>query len=287
MEARVLMIQGTSSGAGKSTIVIALCRILSNLGYRVSPFKAQNMSSKFYTISNSFKISQIQAIQSFASRKIPDWKINPILLVPIGNHKSRIFIKGKFYQEMYARKYYSEFVLQKGFPIVLDTLTKLREKNDIIVIEGAGSPAEINITKYDIANMLLAEQVNSPVLLVSDIERGGCFASIYGTIKLLKRNQQRLTKGFLINKFRGDETILEDAIRFIEYKTKTVNVGVIPKIEFSLPPEDSLDEINRDNLKDIEISDSNKQLESQINLLTTRIESRIRLEFILKILKLK
>ena len=287
MKARVLMIQGTSSGAGKSTIVIALCRIFSNLGYKVSPFKAQNMSSKIYSISNTYKISQIQAIQSFASRQIPNWKVNPILLVPIGNDKSRIFIKGKFYQEMSARKYYSEFVLQKGFPIVLDTLTKLREKNDIIVIEGAGSPAEINIAQYDIANMLLAEQVNSPVILVSDIERGGCFASIYGTIKLLKQNQQRLTKGFIINKFRGDETILKDAIRFIEYKTKTVNVGVIPKIEFSLPPEDSLDEINRDYLKDTEISYSNRQLESQMNLLTLRIESRINLEFILKILKLK
>ena len=287
MKARVLMIQGTSSGAGKSTIVIALCRIFSNLGYKVSPFKAQNMSSKIYSISNTYKISQIQAIQSFASRQIPNWKVNPILLVPIGNDKSRIFIKGKFYQEMSARKYYSEFVLQKGFPIVLDTLTKLREKNDIIVIEGAGSPAEINIAQYDIANMLLAEQVNSPVILVSDIERGGCFASIYGTIKLLKQNQQRLTKGFIINKFRGDETILKDAIRFIEYKTKTVNVGVIPKIEFSLPPEDSLDEINRDYLKDTEISYSNRQLESQMNLLTLRIESRLNLEFILKILKLK
>ncbi len=287
MKARVLMIQGTSSGAGKSTIVIALCRILSNLGYKVSPFKAQNMSSKFYSISSTCKISQIQAIQSFASRKIPDWKINPILLVPIGNDKSRVFIKGKFYQEMSARKYYSEFVLQKGFPTVLDALTKLREKNDVIIIEGAGSPAEINIAKYDIANMLLAEQFNSPVLLVSDIERGGCFASIYGTIKLLKRNHQKLTKGFLINKFRGDETILEDAIRFIEHKTKTINVGIIPKIEFCLPPEDSLDGINSDNLKDIEISDSNRELEGQINLLTLNIESRIKLEFILKILKLK
>ena len=125
MKARVLMIQGTSSGAGKSTIVIALCRILSNLGYKVSPFKAQNMSSKIYSISSNSQISQIQAIQSFASRKNPDWKINPILLVPIGNYKSRIFLKGKFYQEMSARKYYSEFVLQKCFPIVLDSFTKL------------------------------------------------------------------------------------------------------------------------------------------------------------------
>ena len=193
MNAKVLMVQGTSSGAGKSTIVIALCRILSNLGFNVSPFKAQNMSSKVHSISSTYKISQIQAIQSFASRKKPEWQINPILLVPIGNDKSRIFVEGKFYQEMSAKKYYTEFVLEKGFPIVLNALNKLREENDIILIEGAGSPAEINIAKYDIANMLLAEKINSPVILVSDIERGGCFASLYGTIKLLKINCSILT----------------------------------------------------------------------------------------------
>jgi adenosylcobyric acid synthase len=243
------MVQGTSSGAGKSTIVIALCRILSNLGYNVSPFKAQNMSTKIHSISSTYNISQIQAIQSFAARKEPEWQINPILLVPIGNDKSRIFVEGKFYQEMSAIKYYSEFVLAKGFPIVLDALNNLRKKNDIILIEGAGSPAEINIAKYDIANMLLAEKVNSPVLLVSDIERGGCFASIYGTIKLLNIKHQRLTKGFIINKFRGDENILEDAIRFIERSTNMINLGIIPKIEFFLPPEDSLDVINNDKKK--------------------------------------
>ena len=282
MNAKVLMVQGTSSGAGKSTIVIALCRILSNLGYNVSPFKAQNMSSKVHSISSTYKISQIQAIQSFAARKEPEWQINPILLVPIGNDKSRIFVKGKFYQEMSAIKYYSEFVLAKGFPIVLDALKNLMEKNDIILIEGAGSPAEINIAKYDIANMLLAEKVNSPVLLVSDIERGGCFASIYGTIKLLKIKHQRLTKGFIINKFRGDENILEDAIRFIEHSTKMINLGIIPKIEFFLPPEDSLDVINNYNKKNIEKIYSKRQLDEQIDLLASSIESKLNLEFILK-----
>ena len=276
------MVQGTSSGAGKSTIVIALCRILSNLGYNVSPFKAQNMSTKIHSISSTYKISQIQAIQSFAARKEPEWQINPILLVPIGNDKSRIFVEGKFYQEMSAIKYYSEFVLAKGFPIVLNALNNLRKKNDIILIEGAGSPAEINIAKYDIANMLLAEKVNSPVLLVSDIERGGCFASIYGTIKLLKIKHQRLTKGFIINKFRGDENILEDAIRFIERSTNTINLGIIPKIEFFLPPEDSLDVINNDNLKNIEKLYSTRQLNEQIDLLASSIENRLNLEFILK-----
>ncbi len=282
MNAKVLMVQGTSSGAGKSTIVIALCRILSNLGYNVSPFKAQNMSSKVHSISSTYKISQIQAIQSFAARKEPEWQINPILLVPIGNDKSRIFVEGKFYQEMSAIKYYSEFVLEKGFPIVLNALKNLRKKNDIILIEGAGSPAEINIAKYDIANMLLAEKVNSPVLLVSDIERGGCFASIYGTIKLLKIKHQRLTKGFIINKFRGDENILEDAIRFIEHSTNMINLGIIPKIEFFLPPEDSLDVINKDNLKNIKKLYSKKQLDEQIDLLASSIENRLNLEFILK-----
>jgi adenosylcobyric acid synthase len=282
------MVQGTSSGAGKSTIVIALCRILTNLGYNVSPFKAQNMSTKIHSISSTSKISQIQAIQSFAARKEPEWQINPILLVPIGNDKSRIFVEGKFYQEMSAIKYYSEFVLAKGFPIVLNALNNLRKKNDIILIEGAGSPAEINIAKYDIANMLLAEKVNSPVLLVSDIERGGCFASIYGTIKLLKIKHQRLTKGFIINKFRGDENILEDAIRFIERSTNMINLGIIPKIEFFLPPEDSLDVINNDNLKNIEKLYSTRQLNEQIDLLASSIENRLNLEFILKqILKIE
>ncbi len=282
MNAKVLMVQGTSSGAGKSTIVTALCRILSNLGFNVSPFKAQNMSSKVHIISSTYKISQIQAIQSFASRKKPEWQINPILLVPIGNDKSRIFVEGKFYQEMSAKKYYTEFVLEKGFPIVLNALNNLRKKNDIILIEGAGSPAEINIAKYDIANMLLAEKINSPVILVSDIERGGCFASLYGTIKLLKIKHQRLTKGFIINKFRGDESILEDAIRFIEHSTKMINLGIIPKIEFFLPPEDSLDGTNNDNLKSKEKLYSKRQLDEQIDFLASSIENRLNLQFILK-----
>lgn len=259
MKAKVLMVQGTSSGAGKSTIVIALCRIFSNLGYKVSPFKAQNMSSKIHSISNLYTISKIQAIQAFAARKKPEWRINPVLLVPLGDNRSNVFVAGKFLEEMSAIKYYNEFVLAKGFPIVLDAVNKLKNENDIIIIEGAGSPAEINIAKYDIANMLLAEKIKSPVVLVSDIERGGCFASIFGTIKLLKIKQQRLIKGFIINKFRGDENILEDAIRFIEWKTKLNNLGIIPKFEFFLPPEDSLDSTNNDNLQILQKFSSKKK----------------------------
>ncbi len=282
MNAKVLMVQGTSSGAGKSTIVIALCRIFSNLGYKVSPFKAQNMSSKIHNISNVHKISKIQAIQAFAARKEPEWRINPILLVPLGNTKSNIFVAGKFLEEMSALKYYNEFVLVKGFPIVLDALNTLRNENDIVIIEGAGSPAEINIAKYDIANMLLAEKVNCPVILVSDIERGGCFASIFGTIKLLKIKHQRLIKGFIINKFRGDEKILEYAVQFIERRTKLNNLGIIPKFEFYLPPEDSLDGKNNNNLTTLKKFSSKRKLNEQIDLLAATIGNRINTEFILK-----
>jgi adenosylcobyric acid synthase len=282
MTAKVLMVQGTSSGAGKSTIVIALCRIFSNMGYKVSPFKAQNMSSKIHVISNVYTISMIQAIQAFAARKEPEWRINPVLLVPLGNNKSKVFLAGKFLEEMSAKKYYTEFVLAKGFPIVLDSLNKLKNENDIIIIEGTGSPAEINITKYDIANMLLAEKTNSPVLLVSDIERGGCFASIFGTIKLLKIKHQRLIKGFLINKFRGDENILEEGIRYIEYRTKVNNLGIIPKFEFFLPPEDSLDGTNNNQLESLQKFSSKKKMNDQIDLLATTIRTRINIEFILQ-----
>jgi adenosylcobyric acid synthase len=287
MNAKVLMVQGTSSGAGKSTIVIALCRIFSNMGYKVSPFKAQNMSSKIHIISNVHRISKIQAIQAFAARKELEWRINPILLVPIGNNKSNVFVAGKFLEEMSAIKYYQEFVLAKGFPIVLDSVNKLKNENDIIIIEGAGSPAEINITKYDIANMLLAEKINSPVILVSDIERGGCFASIFGTIKLLKIKHQRLIKGFLINKFRGDENILQEGIRFIEYITRVNNIGIIPKFKFFLPPEDSLDGTNNNNLENLKKFSSKKKMNDQIDLLAATIRTRINVEFILqKILKI-
>ena len=282
MNPKVVMVQGTSSGAGKSTIVIALCRIFSNMGYKVSPFKAQNMSSKIHIISNVHRISKIQAIQAFAARKELEWQINPILLVPLGNNKSNVFVAGKFLEEMSAIKYYQEFVLAKGFPIVLDAVNKLKNENDIIIIEGAGSPAEINIAKYDIANMLLAEAINSRVILVSDIERGGCFASIFGTIKLLKIKHQRLIKGFIINKFRGDENILEEGIQFIEYRTKVNNIGIIPKFEFFLPPEDSLDGTNNDNLKNLKKFSSKKKMNEQIDLLAATIGSRINVDFILQ-----
>jgi len=245
-KARLLMIQGTSSGAGKSTIVTGLCRFFADKGYSVVPFKAQNMSSNSYvansgTSARSGIMALVQAVQAVASRKDPDTRMNPILLKPLGNYRSRVFVNGRLHSDMYAKEYYRSFVVQHGFPIVLEALQSLRKENDLVIIEGAGSPAEINITKYDIANMLLAEKVRAPVILVADIERGGCFASIVGTMRLLRPAHRRLVKGFLINKFRGDNSLLTPAIESIQRMTRRQVLGIIPKIEFDLPQEDSLD----------------------------------------------
>ena len=238
--AKLIMVQGTTSGAGKSTIVIGLCRLFSDRGYNVAPFKAQNMSSNFFTTSSGSKMALVQAIQAVAARKEPDPRMNPILLKPLGEYRSTVFLNGRFYSEMYAKDYYEKFVLQQGFMMVLKALESLRSENDIIVIEGAGSPSEINIAKYDIANMLLAQEVGAPVIIVADIERGGCFASIVGTTYLLKQAHRGLVKGFLINKFRGDITLLAPAIKEVQKMTKKRILGIVPKIEFNLPEEDSL-----------------------------------------------
>jgi adenosylcobyric acid synthase len=265
------MIQGTSSGAGKSTIATGLCRIFTDLGYRVAPFKAQNMSSNIHFIakkSESLKIAQAQAVQAEACRRRPDVKMNPILLEPCGNFRSRVILNGKFYCEMHAKEYYETFTLHKGFPIVIKALQSLMIENEIVVIEGAGSPAEINISKYDIANMLLAKKVDAPVIIVTDIERGGCFASIVGTLMLLKPQYRRLTHGFLINKFCGDPSILKPAIISVERITRKKNFGVIPKLTFNLPPEDSLDSVST-----IEIPE--RDLNKEIDILANSLREKI------------
>lgn len=264
------MIQGTSSGAGKSTLVTAFCRIFSDMGYSVSPFKAQNMTSNFHPILNSKRVAVIQAIQAFASRREPDTRMNPILLEPVGEYRSNIFLDGIFFGQMTAEEYYQSFVLEEGLYNVLKSLDALRQENDIVVIEGAGSPAEINIAEFDIANMVLAEKVCAPVILTADIERGGCFASIVGTIELLKPNHQELVKGIVINKFRGDKKLLLKAIRSVEQITKKEVLGVIPRIKFALPPEDSLDEVKV--YPPLQMTES---LDEQVNILAARLKENI------------
>lgn len=262
------MIQGTSSGAGKSTLVIALCRIFSDMGYVVSPFKAQNMTSNFYPISNTTKkLARIQAVQAFASRKEPDSRMNPILLEPMGDSWSNVFINGIYHARIRANDYYKDFVLKQGLSSVLKNLDELRQENDVILIEGAGSPAEINIAEYDIANMILAEKISAPVILIADIERGGCFASIVGTLQLLKPHHRELVKGIVINKFRGDKFILDGAITTIEKMTKKDVLGIVPRIEFTLPNEDSLDETR---IQSPQVSP--ESLDEQINILASKVK---------------
>ena len=232
------MIQGTSSGAGKTTLVAALCRIFSNAGYRVAPFKSQNMSNFSYKGKN-FEISRAQAIQAVAARAEITPDMNPILLKPRGNYWSSVFLRGKYYKRLHANEYYKKFVLSKGLELVSKSLHTLQKKYDLVILEGAGSPAEINLEKYDIANMGIAEKTNIPVILITDIERGGSFASIVGTLELLNKKHRKLVKGFVFNKFRGDLTILKPGFKKIKQNTGKPVFGTIPMAKFSLPEEDS------------------------------------------------
>ncbi len=284
MKAKLLMIQGTSSGSGKSTLVIALCRIFSDLGYRVSPFKAQNMTSNFHFVKQKKslrKMAGIQAVQATAARIEPDIRMNPVLLRPLGDNLSEIILGGIGNLKLTAEDYYKSFVLQKGFPKVLQDLDSLRKENDLILIEGAGSPAEINLSNYDIANMILAERTNSKVLLVADIERGGCFAAIVGTIKLLPARQRKFVKGIIINKFLGQKSILNNAIVQVEEMTKRKVMGVIPKIQFDIPNEDSLDQ------KRVKSSYSKRYLDEQINIVASTFRKNTDMQYLLNILKMK
>lgn len=284
MKAKLLMIQGTSSGSGKSTLVIALCRIFSDLGYKVSPFKAQNMTSNFHFVKQKKSLRRmagIQAVQATAARIEPDIRMNPVLLRPLGDNLSEIILGGIGNLKLTAEDYYKSFVLQKGFPKVLQDLDSLRKENDLILIEGAGSPAEINLLNYDIANMILAERTNSKVLLVADIERGGCFAAIVGTIKLLPARQRKFVKGIIINKFLGQKSILNNAIVQVEEMTKRKVMGVIPKIQFDIPNEDSLDQ------KRAKSSYSKRYLDEQINIVASTFRKNTDMQYLLNILKMK
>jgi adenosylcobyric acid synthase len=284
MKAKLLMIQGTSSGSGKSTLVVALCRVFSDLGYKVSPFKAQNMTSNFHVIKQKGlvrRMAGIQSVQATAARIKPDTRMNPVLLKPLGENTSEIILGGIGNLKMTAEEYYKKFVLQKGLPKVLQDLNSLRNENDLIIIEGAGSPAEINLSDYDIANMILAERTKSNVLLVADIERGGCFAAIVGTMRLLPSRQRKFVKGIIVNKFLGQKSILNNAIVQVEEMTKKKVMGVIPKIQFDIPSEDSLDQ------KRSKHSYSKRYLDEQINLVATTFMENTDMQYLLKILNMK
>jgi len=274
------MIQGTTSSAGKTTLVTALCRIFVEKGFSVAPFKAQNMSNYAYK-GKDFEISRAQAIQALASRIEISADLNPILLKPLGDYRSSVFVRGKFYKKMHADDYYKKFVQKDGMKAVLKSFHALEKKHDLIIIEGAGSPAEINLTKYDIANMKLAEKTKSPVILITDIERGGSFGSVVGTISLLEKKYQRLIKGVVFNKFRGDLDILKPGFRRLKQKTGKSVLGTIPMTKFLLPEEDSI----TSNSKRLVFNKQNfKKIDSEIDKLSKVVKSSLNIRAIEKLL---
>lgn len=235
--AKIIMIQGTSSGVGKSIFSVALCRIFTQEGYKVAPFKVQNMSSNMHILDDGRKIARSQAICAYACNIKPDYKMNPILLVP-NNNKTEVYLNGEYKGHMDRFSY--EDVKEDFFNQAIISFNSLCEQNDIIVIEGAGSPVELNLIKNDIVNMGFAKKVNAPVLLISDISRGGVFASLYGTINLMPEKEQDLIKGIIINKFRGNIKYFNDGKNIIENICKTDVLGILPYFDINIEDEDSL-----------------------------------------------
>ena len=238
--AKNIMIQGTMSNAGKSLLCAALCRIFRQDGFRVAPFKSQNMALNSFITKDGFEMGRAQVVQAEAAGKEPDVRMNPILLKPTTDVGSQIIVNGKSIGNMRAMEYFKrkrEFV-----PAIMEAYNSLAAENDIIVIEGAGSPAEINLKSEDIVNMGLARMVDAPVLLVGDIDRGGVFAQLYGTVALLESEERERVKAVIVNKFRGDKKILEPGLIQLEELCGVPVAGVVPYIRVDIDDEDSLSE---------------------------------------------
>lgn len=238
--AKAIMIQGTMSNAGKSLLAAGLCRIFKQDGYRVAPFKSQNMALNSFITEEGLEMGRAQVMQAEAAGIKPSVLMNPILLKPTNDVGSQVIVNGEVLGTMSARDYFK--YKRNLIPKVMEAYHKLEEDYDIIVIEGAGSPAEINLKQEDIVNMGMAKQAKAPVLLVGDIDRGGVFAQLIGTLMLLEEDEQKMVKGLIINKFRGDKTILDPGVTVLEEKTGVPVVGVAPYMELEVEDEDSLTE---------------------------------------------
>ena len=235
-----IMLMGTSSHVGKSIITTALCRIFHRQGFKVVPFKAQNMALNSYVTRDGLEMGRAQVAQAEAAGLEPMVDMNPVLLKPTGHSCSQVIINGKPVGNMSAREYHTGYSL-KAFGAVQEALARLQADYEILVIEGAGSPAEVNLKANDIVNMRIAKHLMAPVLLIADIDRGGALASLVGTLELLDEDERALVKGLIINKFRGDITLLQPAIDFLEEKTGKPVLGVVPHIDdMGIDDEDSV-----------------------------------------------
>ena len=233
-----IMIQGTSSGSGKSFIVTGLCRLLANLGIRVCPFKSQNMSGNSFITHDGLEISSAQAVQAQAARLVPEGFMNPILLKPVHDQSSKIILNGKLFAQ--STQNYRQFTQTAGIEAVREALRHIAENFEAVIIEGAGSPAEINLNSFEIVNMRIAREADVPVVLVADVDRGGSLASVVGTLELLGNDRDRV-KGIIFNMFRGSISLFSDAVKWIENYTGVKVLGVVPMIQgVNIPEEDSL-----------------------------------------------
>ncbi len=238
--AKNIMIQGTMSNAGKSLLAAGLCRVFKQDGYRTAPFKSQNMALNSFITAAGGEMGRAQVVQAEAASIPPDVRMNPILLKPTTDMGSQVIVNGAVQGNMRAMEYYRR--KPEFFPAVMAAYESLASEFDIIVIEGAGSPAEINLKRDDIVNMGLAKRVNAPVLLVGDIDRGGVFAQLYGTVALLEEDERALIKGVVVNKFRGDRAILEPGLAMLEKLCGVPVAGVLPYLHVDIDDEDSLSE---------------------------------------------
>lgn len=240
MKNKSLMIQGTASSVGKSILTAAFCRIFRQDGYEVAPFKSQNMALNSFITEEGLEMGRAQVVQAEAAKVVPHVLMNPILLKPSTDKKAQVIFMGKVHKNMSAVEYHEFKPELKG--MVKEAYQKLSNQYDIVVLEGAGSPAEINLRENDLVNMGMAELSDSPVILVGDIDRGGVFASIYGTIMLLTEEERKRVKGVIINKFRGDVDILKPGLKMIEDLTGVPVLGVVPYTHLRIEDEDSLSE---------------------------------------------
>ncbi|MCX7715575.1 MAG: cobyric acid synthase [Clostridia bacterium] len=240
MAAKSIMVVGTMSSAGKSLITAGLCRIFKQDGYAVAPFKSQNMALNSYITKDGLEMGRAQVMQAEAAGIEPSVLMNPILLKPTSDKGSQVILNGEVWGNMSAMEYYKH---KKEFiPHIMEAYGKLSENNDIIVLEGAGSPSEINLKSVDIVNMGMAKLSKSPVIIVGDIDRGGVFASLYGTVELMEPDERSMIKGIVINKFRGDVKILQSGLNMIEKLTGVPVLGVVPYLNIDIDDEDSLSE---------------------------------------------
>jgi adenosylcobyric acid synthase len=230
-----LMIQGTSSWAGKSLLTTALCRLFARRGLKVAPFKAQNMSNNA-RVADGGEIGAAQYLQALAAGVVPDVRMNPVLVKPEGDSRAQVVINGSVGHEL-SRTPWPERQ-QRLWPVIATALQSLRDEFELLIIEGAGSPAEINLRQFDLVNMRIAQEADAPVLLVADIHRGGAFAHLYGTWALLDEQERARIRGFVLNKFRGDAALLPPGPRMLEELTSVPVIGVLPWLEHGLPDED-------------------------------------------------